>query len=142
MKQSIVAIHGIGAHPFFSWQFSERISAPSQDESHDVTRKREVHWLKDEDMLPQACPDARIMTFGYESQWFGDGVIKQKLSTVADGLLRALRSDRRVRMTRSSTLKVILSLRDIGMPHETVALYWSLLWWARHPKGAICLSTC
>lgn len=90
-------------------------------------------------MLPQACPDARIMTFGYESQWFGNGAIKQKLSTVADGLLKALRSERRVWITSFYTLKSMLRLRDIGMPLTAIAVYWSLLWRTCHPEGAICL---
>lgn len=141
MKQSIVAVHGIGAHPTYSWLYSERISTASQDRGHDATLKREVHWLKDEDMLPRACPESRIMTFGYESQWFGDGAIKQKLSSVADTLLKALRSERKVWLTDSSSLKTVLRLHNIGMPLAAITVHWSLLWWAGHPKGALRLST-
>lgn len=142
MENSIVAVHGIGAHPYYSWQFSERISTASQDGGHETMLKREVHWLKDEEMLPQACPDSRVMTFGYESQWFGDGAIKQKLSSVADGLLKALRSERRVWMITSSSLRIILSLCAIEMPLAAIDFYWSLLRWAGHPEGALCLSPC
>ena len=38
-------------------------------------------------MLPQLCPYARIMAFGYESQWFGEYAIRQTLSPVAKSLL-------------------------------------------------------
>lgn len=114
IENSIVAVHGIGAHPYYSWQFSEEISKASQDGSH-VSLKREVHWLKDEEMLPQACPDGRVMTFGYESQWFGAGAIKQKLSSLADGLLQALRNDRRVWMTSSLDLE---DNTEIGRPRN------------------------
>ena len=47
-------------------------------------------------MLPQSILKARIMRFGYESCWFGEHAIKQQLSTVAEGLLHALRSERKV----------------------------------------------
>jgi surfactin synthase thioesterase subunit len=48
-------------------------------------------------MLPAAIPNARIMRFGYSSRYIGneaDEPIKQELSTVAAGLLQALRSKR------------------------------------------------
>ena len=47
-------------------------------------------------MLPDVLPKARILRFGYNSQWFGDSAIKQRLSTVAESLLHALRSERKV----------------------------------------------
>jgi hypothetical protein len=47
-------------------------------------------------MLPSTIDRARIMRFGYDSQWFGDHVIKQKLSTVANELLRVLEVERAV----------------------------------------------
>jgi hypothetical protein len=47
-------------------------------------------------MLPAVVPNARIMQYGYMSQWFGDDAIRQKASTVADRLLRALKRERRV----------------------------------------------
>ncbi|KAL1982907.1 hypothetical protein VTN96DRAFT_759 [Rasamsonia emersonii] len=42
----IVAVHGIGADPYFTW----------------VTNK--VHWLENTDMLPGSFPNSRIMSFG------------------------------------------------------------------------------
>jgi hypothetical protein len=47
-------------------------------------------------MLPDALPTARILRFGYDSQWFGDNAIKQRLSTVAESLLHSLQSERKV----------------------------------------------
>lgn len=75
---SIVAIHGIGADPDRTW-----------------TRDG-VNWLRDEKMLPQAVPQARIMRFGYESQWLGREAIQQRLPLVADQLLRSLMGCRKV----------------------------------------------
>ena len=46
-------------------------------------------------MLPAIVPDARIMRYGYQSQWFGDEAISQKASTVARRLLLALRRARK-----------------------------------------------
>ena len=50
-------------------------------------------------MLPAVAPDARIMRYGYESQWFGQEAMQQSVSTVAERLLRALKRERKVPMT-------------------------------------------
>jgi hypothetical protein len=76
---SIVAVHGVGADPYYSW----------------VTKR--VHWLENVGMLPREFPTARIMSFGYESQWFGDNAIKISLSSVAEDLLGDLQATRKVR---------------------------------------------
>lgn len=47
-------------------------------------------------MLPAVAPDARIMRYGYESQWFGQEAMQQSASTVAERLLRALKRKREV----------------------------------------------
>ncbi|KAJ2998949.1 hypothetical protein NUW58_g155 [Xylaria curta] len=69
----VLVIHGIGAHPEHTW----------------VDRESKVNWLKDSTMLPAALPNARIMTYGYDSYWFGDNATKQSLSGVAEKLLLA-----------------------------------------------------
>jgi hypothetical protein len=63
--------------------------------------KDRPHWLKDIMMLPHVVPDARIMGFQYESQWFGEGAINQRLAIVVDQLLAGLNNQRKV----ISTLK-------------------------------------
>ncbi|KAI4136790.1 MAG: hypothetical protein LQ341_005446, partial [Variospora aurantia] len=85
---SIIAIHGIGAHPDDTW--CKKVDTGSSTE-------RYVNWLSDARMLPAVVPDARIMRYGYQSQWFGDEAISQKVSTVAQRLLLNLRRDRKVR---------------------------------------------
>jgi hypothetical protein len=52
-------------------------------------------------MLPQAVPQARIMRFGYESQWLGREAVQQRLSLVSDQLLCSLVGSRKVQ--RNST---------------------------------------
>jgi len=47
-------------------------------------------------MLPAVAPSARIMRYGYESQWFGEGVMRLQTSAVAQRLLLALRRKRKV----------------------------------------------
>ncbi|KAH8696950.1 hypothetical protein GQ44DRAFT_98797 [Phaeosphaeriaceae sp. PMI808] len=84
----IVAIHGIGAHPDDSW-------------CKDVGTKespQRVNWLGENGMLPAVVPSARIMRYGYESKWFGEGALRQKASTVAQRLLLALKRERKVRL--------------------------------------------
>lgn len=47
-------------------------------------------------MLPAVAPNARVMRYGYESQWFGKEAMQQSASTVANRLLRALKRKRKV----------------------------------------------
>ena len=71
---SIVAVHGIAAHPKRTWT------------------KNGVNWLTDSNMLPSVLPHARIFRFGYESEWLGSKAIQVKISTIANQLLQALKS--------------------------------------------------
>ncbi|KAE9966187.1 hypothetical protein EG328_009103 [Venturia inaequalis] len=61
----IVAIHGIGAHPDDTW---------SKNIGSDV-KPQYVNWLQQPEMLPATVPNARIMRYEYESQWFGDDTV-------------------------------------------------------------------
>ncbi|KAF2732461.1 hypothetical protein EJ04DRAFT_335557 [Polyplosphaeria fusca] len=80
----IVAVHGIGAHPDDTW--CKNVGTAESP--------RWVNWLEAEDMLPAVAPSARIMRYGYQSQWFGEGAMRQRVSTVAERLLLALRRER------------------------------------------------
>ena len=83
---SIVAIHGLGAHPDDSWCKNTGTRESPQW----------VNWLNDKSMLPVVAPNARIMRYGYESQWFGKEAMQQSASTVAERLLRTLKRKRKV----------------------------------------------
>lgn len=85
---SIVAVHGLGAHPDDTWTKKR-----SGKEGRDV---RWVNWLEEEDMLPAVVPNARIMRYGYKSDWFGPAAIKQSARNVAARLSVALRRERKV----------------------------------------------
>ena len=75
----VVAVHGIGANPDYTWMISG------------------VNWLQDPSMLPQALPKARIMRFGYASRWFGEETIRQSLPSIANSFLSALCEEREVK---------------------------------------------
>jgi hypothetical protein len=79
-------VHGIGANPDYTWTTSA------------------VNWLEKSDMLPLSHPKARIMRFGYDSQWFGEHAVKQRLSTVAESLLLALKAERKVGLVQYGVL--------------------------------------
>jgi hypothetical protein len=87
---SIVAIHGLGAHPDDSW------CAKVDTKEGTKESPRWVNWLEEESMLPAVATNARIMRYGYKSQWFGKEMTQQNVSTVADRLLRALKRTRKV----------------------------------------------
>ena len=91
---SIVAIHGLGAHPDFSW--CKNIG----------TEEKPIwfNWLIEDGMLPAVAPHARIIRYGYHSEWFGQDAIRQKISTVAHRLLLALRRKRMVKIYAPGTL--------------------------------------
>jgi hypothetical protein len=55
-----------------------------------------VNWLEEESMLPAVAPNARIMRYGYQSQWFGDEMMQQSVSSVAERLLINLKQKRKV----------------------------------------------
>jgi hypothetical protein len=83
---SIVAVHGLGAHPDDSWCKN----------AGTAEEPRWRNWLIEDDMLPAVAPHARIMRYGYESQWFGKEAMQQSATTVAERLLRALKRKREV----------------------------------------------
>ncbi|KAF3921277.1 hypothetical protein ABW21_db0206946 [Orbilia brochopaga] len=82
----IVAVHGLAADPDWTWTLSTKQA--------DGTKK-EVNWLKDENMLHAALPTARILRFGYDSIWYGAGAVKQRLANISNELLTDLKYERR-----------------------------------------------
>ncbi|KAF2008821.1 WD40 repeat-like protein [Aaosphaeria arxii CBS 175.79] len=87
----IVAIHGLGAHPDHSWCKNVGTRETPQW----------VNWLEEGNMLPAIAPNARIMRYGYRSQWFGKEAMQQSASTVAERLLIALKRKRKGVSSRS-----------------------------------------
>ncbi len=62
-------------------------------------------------MLPKAIPAARIMRFGYQSEWFGSDKNEPKKTNVVDVaemLLRELEHNRRVSQSLQCLLTTLL----------------------------------
>ncbi|KAH8589025.1 hypothetical protein B0O99DRAFT_726237, partial [Bisporella sp. PMI_857] len=78
IELDVVAVHGIAAHPEYTWTHKEK----------------KVNWLNEPTMLPAALPKARIMTFGYVSYWFGDDAVRQSVNGIAGKMLQALCHER------------------------------------------------
>lgn len=91
---SIVAIHGLGAHPEDTWTAKRS----------DAVGDRWVSWLSEPDMLPSVAPAARIVRYGYRSAWFGDESVKQRASIVARNFLMCLEDD----LNASATISYVL----------------------------------
>ncbi|KAI0428935.1 hypothetical protein F5Y09DRAFT_272260 [Xylaria sp. FL1042] len=93
----IIAVHGIGAHPDDTW-------CKTTEQGGGTVH---VNWLSNKEMLPAALPNARIMRFGAKTQWFGENVIRQNVSSVAKLLLIALDRDRKNNGSRGRPLLFI-----------------------------------
>lgn len=104
---SIVAIHGLGAHPDDSWCANAGTKGSP----------RWVNWLIEESMLPAVAPNARIMRYGYQSQWFGKEMMQQNVPTVAERLLRALKRTRKVQSVFGCCQMSAKSIRIIHCAH-------------------------
>ena len=120
-----MAIHGIGAHPDDSW--CKKVGTGTPEEHY-------VNWLSDLHMLPAVVPQARIMRYGYESQWFGEDTIGVKASTVAQRLLRSLQRERRV-CYRSLSVTRIVAKSVVGVFFPTTDLHCTLLWRTGDSQG-------
>ena len=115
----IVAVHGIGAHPDETW--SKNVGT--------ADNPRWVNWLVDESMLPAVAPQARIMRYGYQSQWFGKGAMRQKASIVAQRLLLTLRRKREVG-EEALSLEPTAKLRRIILSDRCYSWHIALEgWW-------------
>ncbi|RDW58337.1 hypothetical protein BP5796_12267 [Coleophoma crateriformis] len=69
----IIAVHGLGAHPEFTWTAKRGENQPpvvSGDTTQPAGGEDRVNWLKDEGFLKQDFKTARVMTFGYNADWF------------------------------------------------------------------------
>ncbi|KAL2851634.1 Alpha/Beta hydrolase protein [Aspergillus pseudodeflectus] len=122
---SIVAVHGLGGDAFTTW-----------------TASNGKLWLRD--FLPQQIPNARIMTFGYDSSWFLSKSI-MGIPDFASDLLFRLKSHRRTLAQQSRpiifvchSLGGIIVKKAIIVAHERSETYGTLL---SEIKGVVFLGT-
>lgn len=81
---SIIAVQGLGAHPYFTWVKKGPM------ENQEVKEKT---WLKD--LLPSCVSNARIATFSYPSDWFTyKKGVNTSLRGLGEQLLNTLELDR------------------------------------------------
>ncbi|KAF4829975.1 Protein SERAC1 [Colletotrichum tropicale] len=80
IEVDIVAVHGIMADPNTTW----------------THKKTNTNWLCDSSMLPESLKGhkARIMSFGYDSRWFGKDSTRQSLHNLAEDFLYQLNQTR------------------------------------------------
>jgi hypothetical protein len=112
-----VAVHGLGATPSTTWtktvKQQERAEPkninwysnlmmllPTTGTKAPVQEEKRINWLSDPTMLPALVTNARIMTFNYDSNWYGDDAIKLRLVHVANDLSRELERQQRVRLDK------------------------------------------
>ncbi|PQE27705.1 WD40 YVTN repeat-like-containing protein [Rutstroemia sp. NJR-2017a WRK4] len=108
----IVAVHGLGATPSTTWtkavKQQERAEPkninwysnlmmllPATGTKAPVQEEKRINWLSDPTMLPALVTNARIMSFNYDSNWYGDDAIKLRLVHVANDLSRELERQQR-----------------------------------------------
>jgi hypothetical protein len=89
--RSVVAVPGAGTHPDQTWE-----KTVFEEYEKRAADSPAINWLSDEHMLPAAIPNARIMSFGYDSHWYGRDPAKVSLTNVAGKLLQDLLEVREV----------------------------------------------
>lgn len=103
---SIIAVHGLGAHPVYTWSHPisadsvDRTQEPNPTEQGPVNRSTRISLLKD--LLPKDFPEARILSFEYNSRWLTDAPIKTT-EEIGKTLLEEIKATRlrRVRTPRT-----------------------------------------
>ena len=115
---SIVAVHGLGAHPEFTWTVLNKqiqlLQAQSSSNADHVSDKHRVNWLKDDGFLKDDFKKARIMTFGYNADWFVGAPMataEQRAGTMLRELKRK-RADVEVRYLLLQYNTVLTTLRE------------------------------
>lgn len=102
---SIVFVHGLQGHPFHTWADNSSLPDRKQlrilprhlfsDRSPTPSSPERVLWPRD--LLPEDCPKARILTWGYDSnvsRFFGGSADSNNLFGHAKDLLYALHRER------------------------------------------------
>jgi hypothetical protein len=75
------------------------------------------------------------MRYGYESQWFGDDAIRQKVSDVAKRFLLALKRERKASKLLVTSRILVVNRPPIGVSQPPIDIHSSLLRRASDLKG-------
>lgn len=107
-------MHGLGATPSTTWtkqKPSESNEAQAESTSASQRKNAEhgrINWLSHETMLPSKVKNARIMTFNYDSNWYGLEAVKVRLDNVAYNFIDSVERERRVNSIFASDTERIL----------------------------------
>ncbi|KAM3563321.1 hypothetical protein ARSEF4850_002388 [Beauveria asiatica] len=88
-KFEIIAVPGLGAHPYHTWE-ARKTKSPNAAECH-TAQSSKAHLLKD--LLAHKFPDARIWNFAHESNWLIDAPVKTT-EEIGKCLLKEIRDKR------------------------------------------------
>ncbi|KAI0852003.1 hypothetical protein F5Y00DRAFT_274251 [Daldinia vernicosa] len=78
----IVAVHGLGAHPYYSWKANAPPNSTGVPEEDEVG----INWLEHDDFLKKDFKNVRILSYSYNADWFVDA----SLSTASQKALTFL----------------------------------------------------
>lgn len=81
---SIIAMHGLDAKSPDTWIAWKEDGNPASGD---------VHWLRDDDMLPRSMPNSRILTYDWNANYAADAS-SDKFLGHADALLDRIYVDR------------------------------------------------
>ena len=89
----IVAVHGLGANPIYSWTKSVSKSEAERrlKDGFDKSDSKRINWLKE--FLPKTFPKAHIVAFGYNAGWLINAPDKTSEESAKE-LLHDLHSNR------------------------------------------------
>ncbi|CAG8980794.1 hypothetical protein HYALB_00003719 [Hymenoscyphus albidus] len=104
----IIAVPGLGADTTHAWIHK------------GPDKKGKWHWLKDDQMLPNVIPNARISVFGYRSQWFGKDAVQTDIKAIANELLESIQEERGVRNVKRPIIFIGHSLGGLVVARAVV----------------------
>lgn len=106
----------MGAHPDRTWAMQK-------------SNGEWINWLTHAEMLPRNLPNARIMRFGYRSEWFGPVDAETKKTAVpdvAEALLTGLKHCRDV--SRLGCIEDAVSDNELEGSNSPATVHCSQLW--------------
>ncbi|KAL4885234.1 hypothetical protein BJY04DRAFT_214571 [Aspergillus karnatakaensis] len=132
----VVAIHGLGTKSSITWgAYAQEDSGPDGPT---------VNWLRDPNMLPSILPDARILTYDYDAEYYKDAPVQSLLSR-AEILLKLLMdarmrdgSEERPIIFIASCFGGILLVKALVEAGNSCNVYRPILY---HTAGIIFLAT-
>ncbi|KAI1444322.1 Alpha/Beta hydrolase protein [Annulohypoxylon stygium] len=113
VQLDIVFVHGLGAHPYHTWTATgPRPGFVSKRVLTQLSMKRElkINWLEDDNFLKKDFRNARILSFGYNADWFLDA----SMSTISQKALKFVRSLSQFRKETDKTHPIVFVGHSFG----------------------------